>query len=75
MLDPPALAYPYAKPEPAWVVDLDHADPELPLLRELPAEAFAARFYVNQWNGWIHVAALDASLTWSSDTPAKTVSS
>jgi hypothetical protein len=55
---------PYAEAGAAWLVDLCEADLTLPAARQLPAEAFAARFFVRQWNAFIHVAATHAELRW-----------
>jgi len=38
------------------------ADPER--ARQVPAGGFAGRFFVTEWNGFIHFAALEARLTW-----------
>jgi len=32
--------------------------------RQVPAGGFAGRFFVTEWNAFIHFAALDARLTW-----------
>jgi hypothetical protein len=64
VLDPPDPTYPYASAEPAWLVDFFDPDPKMPLLDHLPAGAFAGRFFVNQWNAFIHVAASNAVLSW-----------
>jgi hypothetical protein len=62
VLDPPEPGSPYAEGEPAWLVDISEPDPALTGPRPLPPGAFAARFYVNQWNAFIHVAAMHAEL-------------
>jgi hypothetical protein len=64
VLDPPHPDGPYAEPGAAWLVDICEADLELPPARQLPAGAFAARFFVHQWNAFIHVAATHAELRW-----------
>ena len=66
--DPPDPSYPYATAEPAWFVDVVDEEASLPQLKNLPEGAFAARFFVNQWNSWIHVAATNAVLQWSDAT-------
>ena len=33
-----------------------------------PAAAFTCRFWVDEWNGFVHLAAQDVSLTWSEET-------
>jgi hypothetical protein len=63
--DPPDPSYPYAEPEPAWLVDMCDEEESLPHLKNLPEGAFAARLFVNQWNSFIHVAASNAVLRWS----------
>ena len=68
VLDPPDPASPYAEATAAWVVDICEPDPALTGPRPLPAGAFAARFFVNQWNAFIHVAATHARLRWAGDT-------
>jgi hypothetical protein len=66
--DPPAATYPFAKPEKLWI-DLCAADAASSLSNNLPTGVFAARFYVSNWNSFIHVAAVDVSLIWL-DAPA-----
>jgi hypothetical protein len=41
---------------------LELYDPER--ARQVPAGGFAGRFFVTEWNGFIHFAALEARLTW-----------
>lgn len=64
VLDPPDPRYPFAKSDALWLVDLVDADPKVVGSIPLPQEAFSVRFFVNQWNSFVHVAALDASLVW-----------
>jgi len=45
-------------------VGLCGADADPALLRQVPAGGFSGRFYVEDWNAFIHFAALDARLTW-----------
>jgi hypothetical protein len=63
--DPPDPNYPYAEAKPAWLVDMYDEEESLPHLKNLPEGAFAARFFVNQWNSFIHVAASNAVLRWT----------
>jgi hypothetical protein len=65
VLDPPDPASPYTEATAAWVVDICEPDPALTGPRPLPPDAFAARFIVNQWNAFIHVAATHAGLRWT----------
>ena len=64
ILEPPDPRYPFAKPDALWLVDLMDADPNVVGSIPLPPTAFSVRFFVNQWNSFIHVSALDASLAW-----------
>jgi hypothetical protein len=67
-IDPPDSTYDYAKPAPLWIdvspwEALQTARQDS-LVRGLPAGAFASRIFVQQWNAFIRVAAMKASLTW-----------
>jgi hypothetical protein len=62
VFDPPDPKYPYDKADTLWLVDFYDADPATV---DLPAGAFSHRFFVQQWNSFIHVAARSAVLTWS----------
>jgi hypothetical protein len=64
--DPPDPTYPYAAAKHAWV-DMCDEEASLPQLKNLPEGAFAVRFFVNQWNSFIHVAATNALLRWSEE--------
>ena len=63
VVDPPDPSYPYALRKP---VDLDPCGPdnEVAGRYRLPEGAFAARFFVSDWNAFIHFAAMTAALTW-----------
>ena len=62
-VDPPDPTYPYRGPGP---VDIDScsADPAVSSRYRLPDRAFAGRFFVSDWNAFIHVAAMNATLSW-----------
>ena len=66
-IDPPVSSYDYAKPAPLWI-DLCPSDAlrtdHLNLPQSVPEGAFVSHLFVSQWNAYIHVAALEASLTW-----------
>jgi hypothetical protein len=67
VFEPPDVRYPhskYAEAKPLWLVDLCDVDPALPLPRNLPPGAFVERFFVDQWNAFITVAATNAILRW-----------
>jgi hypothetical protein len=46
------------------MIDLCDADPAATPPLAAPPGGFAARFFVVDWNAFIHFAAMDASLTW-----------
>lgn len=70
VLDPPDASYPFDAPEALWSVDLCEPDPEMPLSKTLKPGAFAGRFFVHQWNAFIHVAATNAILRWIDADPS-----
>jgi hypothetical protein len=45
-------------------IDACTADDDPELSRQIPAGGFAGRFFVTEWNAFIHFAALEARLTW-----------
>lgn len=45
-------------------VDICAADDDPEKSQRVPADGFAGRFFVTEWNAFIHFAALDARLTW-----------
>ncbi len=45
-------------------IDACAADDNPERSRQVPHGGFAGRFFVTEWNGFIHFAALDARLTW-----------
>jgi hypothetical protein len=45
-------------------IDACAADDDPDRLRQVPAGGFAGRFWVTEWNAFIHFAALEARLTW-----------
>ena len=45
-------------------IDACAADDDPERSRQVPHGGFAGRFFVTEWNGFIHFAALDARLTW-----------
>jgi hypothetical protein len=62
-IEPPDPRYPFTAAEPV-MVDLCDADSTHPLAGTIPADAFFSRFFVSDWNAFIHIAASDATLTW-----------
>jgi hypothetical protein len=59
ILDRPDPAYPYAT-STRLTIDLVEPDPGI----QLPGEGKAFRFWVSEWNGFFHVRAGVATLTW-----------
>jgi hypothetical protein len=49
---------------PAVQIDLCAADGNADLARQVPEGGFAGRFFVTEWNAFIHFAAVEARLTW-----------
>jgi hypothetical protein len=45
-------------------IDACAADDDAARSRQVPEGGFAGRFFVTQWNSFIHFAALEARLTW-----------
>ena len=45
-------------------LDTCGADGDLERSRQVPPGGFAGRFFVTEWNSFIHFAALEARLTW-----------
>jgi hypothetical protein len=63
VVDPPDPKYPYRKHGP---VDIDPCSPDEDMATRypIPQGAFAGRFFVSDWNAFIHFAAMQAALTW-----------
>lgn len=65
VIDPPDPRYPFATEGPSRIDAGSYRseDTELgPLRASLPEGAFACWFFVNSWNSFIHVAALNAEI-------------
>lgn len=63
VVDPPDPSYPYRLQGPLDIDPCD-ADPEIVARYRIPEGGFAGRFFVSDWNAFIHFAAMDAHLTW-----------
>ena len=59
-LDP---RYPNTNVAPVQI-DACAPDDNAELARQVPPGGFAGRFFVTEWNGFIHFAAVEARLTW-----------
>jgi hypothetical protein len=64
ILEPPDPTYPY-RDAGSVTLDLCDSDPGIASSRPLALGGFAGRFFVNQWNAFIHFAAQDVRLTWT----------
>jgi hypothetical protein len=68
-IEPPDASYPYAESGKLWVDAgaLESADfrPSVQLPESLPDGAFACWFFVQGWNSFIYVGAMEASLEWA----------
>jgi hypothetical protein len=61
--DEPDPRYPATKGAPVQI-DVCGPDDDAELARQVPAGGFAGRFFVTEWNAFIHFAAREARLTW-----------
>jgi len=66
-VDPPDPRYPYREPRPI-TVDVAEPDEEMANTLAHSPSGFAGRFFVNDWNAFIHFAATDARLDWLGPT-------
>jgi hypothetical protein len=67
VIEPPDPRYDFHEEKPLWVdaMPLEASKStatQLPVV--LPEKAFTYSFFVHDWNAFIHVAAMDASLSW-----------
>jgi hypothetical protein len=60
----PDPTYPFQQPAPLRV-DLSEPDPAHPVIKSLPNDIFAGRFFVTSWNSFIYLAARHATLEWA----------
>lgn len=65
--DPPDPRYPFAESAPL-AVDLCEPDPAVRANSALPAHTFSARFWVANWNAFIHLAGTHAELRWTASS-------
>ena len=65
--DAPDPRYPFADGKPL-TVDLCDADPAVAATTALPRDAFAARFWVSNWNSFIHLTGTHSELVWPVST-------
>ena len=63
VVDPPDPKYPYRAHRP---VDIDPCGPDQSMTARYPVPqgAFAGRFFVSDWNAFIHFAAMQVAVTW-----------
>jgi hypothetical protein len=62
-MESPDSRYPYRNSGPI-VIDLCQPDEAVTKSRPHPDTSFAGRFFVSDWNSFIHFAAADARLEW-----------
>ena len=63
VLDDPDPRYPLTDRLPVQI-DACAADDDPERSRQVPQGGFAGRFFITEWNAFIHFAALEARLTW-----------
>jgi len=73
-IDPPDSTYPFLPDGRHIWVSGDPAKPDhllsLPdLTRKFPAGAWCYRFFVHDWNAFIHIAGCDAEVKWVGEKP------
>lgn len=64
-VQPPDPTYPFQTSD-SLQVDLSEPEANHPLIKTLPKDTFAGRFFVSNWNSFIYVAARQARLEWAS---------
>jgi hypothetical protein len=65
VVEPPDSKYDFHEPKPLWIdAGVELPGPEVPSVKlpELPEGAFTFWMYVNDWNAFIHVAAMHANV-------------
>lgn len=62
-IEPPQPDYPYGEGG-SIRIDLDDPDDAVAGSRPHAKQGFAGRFFVSEWNSFIHFAAEDATLEW-----------
>jgi hypothetical protein len=73
-IDPPSSTYPFLPDGKPICVSSDPADADtlqsLPdLAAKFPGSTWCYRFFVHDWNAFIHIAARDAQVTWVGEKP------
>jgi hypothetical protein len=68
VIEPPDANYPYGESKQLWVdagiLESANFKPSVRLPEPLPRGSFASWFFVQDWNSFMYVAAMDASLEW-----------
>jgi hypothetical protein len=65
VIEPPDARYPFTSPKASRIDTCDRTknlDPSL--LQSLPKGAFVRSLFVDDWNAFVHVSALDAEIRW-----------
>ena len=67
-IEPPDANYPYSDPVPSRIDICDlRKNLDENLLKSLPSETFFNSLWVNKWNAFAHIAAVEAELVWEDD--------
>ena len=68
VIEPPDARYEYGKAGTLWIdagaLGSDEPQPSVKLPEPLPSGAFASWIFVQDWNAFMYVAAMDASIEW-----------
>jgi len=68
VVEPPDPNYPYSDPEPSRTDICDMSkNLDEKLLKSLPSGTFFVSLWVNNWNAFAHIAAVNAELVWEDD--------
>jgi len=69
-VEPPDHGYPFQNAEGLWIADSrsgNSVNISDSLLATFPEEAFTHQFFVNDWNAFICIAAMDARFEWAQE--------
>lgn len=69
VIEPPNANYPYSASTPSRIDVCDMSkNLDETLLKSLPVGTFVTSIWVNNWNGFAHIAAVNAELVWEDHT-------
>lgn len=76
VIEPPDARYAYGKAGTLWIdagaLESDEPQLSVKLPESLPSGAFASWIFVQDWNSFMHVAAMDASIKWKDQVHVQT---